>query len=191
MKNSIGGLFKQQTQAEQALRALQEAGFNRDDISMWMHKKSVPLNEEHRVSPLEIGLSALIGAVIASIIMAILGALILQGEPRFPGVRPDFARGSFIEMMGFVQFVIGGALAGAIVGAAIRLFTSRENARISSTGIHRGGVLLVVDASEDQKAIAEQVMKANGALDSQNLTEQWDSHVWEGFRKVQSSGSSS
>jgi hypothetical protein len=94
-------------------------------------------------------------------------------------------------MMGFVQFVIGGALAGAIVGAAIRLFTSRENARISSTGIHRGGVLLVVDASEDQKAIAEQVMKANGALDSQNLTEQWDSHVWEGFRKVQSSGSSS
>jgi hypothetical protein len=51
--------------------------------------------------------------------------------------------------------------------------------------------LLVVDASEDQKAIAEQVMKANGALDSQNLTEQWDSHVWEGFRKVQSSGSSS
>ena len=61
MKNAIGGLFKQKTQADQASQALQEAGFSSQDISLWVHKKSVPLNEERRVSPLEIGLSALIG----------------------------------------------------------------------------------------------------------------------------------
>jgi hypothetical protein len=44
---------------------------------------------------------------------------------------------------------------------------------------------VVVKADETQKEIAERVMKENGALDSENLTEKWDSNVWEGFREVQ------
>lgn len=187
MKNAIGGLFKQQTQAEQAYKELQQAGFDSKEMTLWMHKKSVPLNKDHRVSALEIGVSALIGAVIGAIITAILGSLIGLREVQVPGVRPDFARGPFLELIGLFQFVVSGALAGAILGAAIRLLTSRENARISSTGIHRGGILLVVNANENQKQTVEQIMKANEALDSQNLSEKWDSHVWEGFREVQPS----
>lgn len=187
MKISIGGLFKQKAQAEHAYKALQEAGFDGGEITMWEHKKSVPLNEEHRVSPLEIGLSALIGAIVGGTIAGIIGALIGFGEVIVPSVRPDFTREPFLEVIGLFHFIASGGLAGAILGAAIRLFTSRENARISSTGIHRGGILLVVNADDSQKATVEQVMKANGALDSQNLSEKWDSHVWEGFRKVEPS----
>lgn len=187
MKNSIGGLFKQKTQAEQASKALQEAGFSGEEITMWVHKKSVPLNEEHRVSPLEIGLSALLGAVIGGIIATIIGFLIGFGEVIVPGVRPDFSRGPFLEMLGLFQFVVSGALAGAILGAAFRLLTSRENARITPTGIKRGGVLLVVNADKSQEEVAKRVMKENGALDLENLSEKWDSHVWEGFKQIQPS----
>jgi hypothetical protein len=185
MKNSIGGLFKQTIQANQASKALREAGFNLEEISMWVHKKHVPLNEEHRVSPLEIGLSALMGAVVAGIITAIIGAFIGVGEVQVPGVNPDFSRGPFLEMIGFSLFVVSGALAGAILGAAIRLLTSRENASITPTGIKRGGVLLVVNADDPQKEIAERVLKESSALDVQNLTEKWDSKVWDGFKQMQ------
>jgi hypothetical protein len=185
MKISIGGLFKQIGQADQARNTLQQAGFNAEELKLWVHKQHVPLNEDHRVSPLEIGLSALLGAVIAGVITAIIGALIGIGEVRFPGVRPDFARGPFIEMMGFFQFVVSGALAGAILGAASRLLTSRENARITSTGIHRGGVLLVVNADDSQKEMVSRILQENDALDIQNLTEKWDAKVWDGFKETQ------
>lgn len=190
MENAIGGLFKQQTQAEHVYKELQQAGFDSKEMTLWMHKENVPLNEDHRVSLLEIGLSALIGGIIGGIIALIIGILIGLGAAYIPGLRPDFSRGPFLEMIGLFHFVVSGGLAGIILGAAIRLFTSRENARISSTGIHRGGVLLVVNTGDDQKVKAQEIMKANGALDAQNLTEKWDSRVWEGFKEVQPSGRS-
>lgn len=185
MKNSIGGLFKTKEQAVQAYHALQQAGFQNGEITMWMHKEEVPRNYDHRVSALEIGMSALIGAVIVGVITAILGWLISLGGLQIPGFRPDFTRGPYVEAMAFVLFIAQGAITGAILGVAYRLFTSRRNARITSTGIKRGGVLLAVNADESQTETAKQVMQEHEALDSENLTEKWDSNVWEGFRKVE------
>ncbi len=44
--------------------------------------------------------------------------------------------------------------------------------------------MVVVNAEADQKEIAKKVMKEAGALDSKDLTEKWDSSVWEGFKAV-------
>ena len=190
MKNSIGGLFKTKEQADQAYRALQGAGFKGEEITLWVHKKDVPLNREHRVSVLEIGISAVIGAVIVVIITAIIGFLISRSEIFVPGFWPDFSRGPYLEMMAFFLFLATGALVGAILGAAFRLLTSRENARITPTGIKRGGMLVVVNTDGTQEEVAKRVLKENGALDLENLTQKWDSKVWEGFKEVQPSASS-
>ncbi len=187
MKNSIGGLFKKRKQAERAYKALQEAGFQGEEIAIWVHKKKVPLNYEHRVSAREIGISAAIGAVAGGIITAIIGLLIGLGELQIPGLSPDFTRGPYLEMMALALVIVQGGITGAILGAAIRLFTSRENAKITPTGIKRGGVLLVVKADDTRKEIAERVLKESGALDVENLTEKWDPNVWADFREVQSS----
>lgn len=184
MKNSIGGLFKKRKQAEQAFKALQEAGFKSEEITILVHKKKVPLNYEHRVSAREIGISAAIGAVVGGVITAIIGLLIGLGKLQIPGLSPDFTRGPDLEMMAFALFVVQGGITGAILGVAIRLFTSRENAKITPTGIKRGGVLVVVNADDAQKEIAKRVMNENGALDSENLTEKWDPKVWEGFKEM-------
>lgn len=190
MENSIGGLFKTKEQADQAHHALQAAGFKGEEITMWVHKKAVPLNTEHRVSIKEIGISAVIGAVIAVIITAIVGFLISRSEVFVPGFWPNFSRGPYLEMVAFSLFLATGALVGAILGVAIRLITSRENARITPTGIKRGGVLVVVNTNDAQEEAAKRVLKENGALDLENLTEKWDKNVWEGFREVQPSASS-
>lgn len=187
MKNFIGGLFKKKKQANRAYGALREAGFKSEEITMWVHKKEVPLNYEHRVSAPEIGISAAIGAVVLGIIAAIIGLMISLGGLQIPGFRPDFARGQYLEMMAFALFIAQGAITGAILGAAFRLLTSRENAKITPTGIKRGGVLVVVNADEAQKEIAQRVMKESDALDLENLTEKWDSSVWAGFREIQPS----
>lgn len=185
MKNSFGGLFKTKKQAERAYQSLQEAGFKNEEITIWVHKKKVPLNYEHRVSAREIGISAAIGAVVVGIIAVIIGLLISFSVLQIPGFRPDFARGPYEEMVAFALFVVQGAITGAILGAAIRLLTSRENAKITPTGIKRGGVLVVVNAADTQKEIVERIMKESDALDVENLTEKWDSNVWTGFREVE------
>jgi len=187
MKTSIGGLFKKRKQAEQAFKALQEAGFKSEEITILVHKKKVPLNYEHRVSAREIGISAAIGAVVGGVITVIIGLLIGLGKLQIPGLSPDFTRGPELEMMAFALFVVQGGITGAILGVAIRLFTSRENAKITPTGIKRGGVLVVVKGDDSQKETAERVMKESGALDVENLTEKWDPNVWADFREVQSS----
>jgi hypothetical protein len=187
MKTSIGGLFKKRKQAEHAYKALQEAGFTGEEITIWVHKKKVPLNYEHRVSAREIGISAAIGVVVGGIIAAFMGLLIARGEIVIPGLRPDFGKGPYLEIIAFTLFLVQGGITGAILAVAIRLFTSRENAQITPTGIKRGGVLVVVNADETQKEIAERVMRESGALDVENLTEKWDSNVWADFREVQPS----
>jgi|GEM_PF-1871739 len=184
MKTSIGGLFKKRKQAEHADKALQEAGFKSDEITMWVHKKKVPLNYEHRVSAQELGISAAIGAVVVGIIAAIVGLLIARGVITIPGFNPDLTRGPYLEIITFALFLVQGGITGAILGAAIRLFTSRQNAKITPTGIKRGGVLLVVNADDSQKEIAKRVMHENGALDSENLTEKWEPNVWEDFKEI-------
>lgn len=184
MKTSIGGLFKKRKQAEHADKALQEAGFKSDEITMWVHKKKVPLNYEHRVSAQELGISAAIGAVVVGIIAAIVGLLIARGVITIPGFNPDLTRGPYLEIITFALFLVQGGITGAILGAAIRLFTSRQNAKITPTGIQRGGVLLVVHADDPQKEIAKRVMHENGALDSENLTEKWEPNVWEDFKEI-------
>jgi hypothetical protein len=119
MKNSIGGLFKKRKQADQACKALQETGFKSEEISMWVHKKTVPLNYEHRVSAQELGISAVIGAVIVGILAGFMGLLIARGEIVIPGFRADFARGPYVEIIAFVLFLAQGALTGAILAVAI------------------------------------------------------------------------
>jgi hypothetical protein len=187
MKNSIGGLFKKRKQADQAYKALQKAGFKSEEITVWVHKKKIPLNYEHRVSAQELGISAAIGAVVVGIIAAFMGLLIARGAIVIPGFNPDLTRGPYVEMVAFALFLAQGAITGAILAVAIRLLTSRENAKITPTGIKRGGVLVVVNAEDDQKEIAQQVMKEVGALDSEDLTEKWDSKVWDGFKEVRPS----
>jgi hypothetical protein len=190
MKTSIGGLFKKRKQAEHANKALQEAGFKSDEITMLVHKKKVPLNYEHRVSAQELGISAAIGAAVVGFIAAILGLLIARGVVIIPGFNPDLTSGPYLEIITFALFLVQGAITGAILGVAIRLFTSRENAKITPTGIKRGGVLVVVNADDTQKEIAERVLRESDALDVENLTEKWDPNVWADFREIQPSVSS-
>ena len=185
MKNFIGGLFKKRKQADQAYKALQEAGFQSEEISMWVHKKKVPLNYEHRVSAQELGIAAGIGALVVGIIAGFMGLLIARGVIVIPGLNPDFPGGPYLEVIAFTLFLAQGAITGAILAVAIRLLTSRENAKITSTGIRRGGLLVVVNADDTQKELAERVLKETGALDLENLTEKWDANVWTGFREVQ------
>jgi hypothetical protein len=187
MKNSIGGLFKKRKQADRAYEALQKAGFKSEGISVWVHKKKMPLNYEHRVSAQELGMSAAIGAVVLGIITAFMGWLIARGAIVIPGFNPDLTGDPYLEMVAFALFLAQGAITGAILGVAIRLLTSRENAKITPTGIKRGGILLVVNADDTQKEIAERVLKESDSLDVENLTEKWDSKVWDGFKEVQPS----
>lgn len=187
MENSIGGLFKTKDQADQAHRALQAAGFKGEEITMWVHKKAVPLNTDHRVSVQEIGISAAIGGAIGIVLAAIVGFLIGGREVFVPGFWPNFSRLPYLELVAFALFLATGALVGIILGVATRLITSRENTRITPTGIKRGGVLVAVKTDSAREEVAKHVLKENGALDFQNLTEKWDSKVWEGFREVQPS----
>lgn len=183
MKNFIGGLFQTRKLTYEAYQALREAGFDDEDIMILSRKRSGFYPFREGVSIKSVAISAIIGALIGTGIAAILGYLIGQGVIRIPAFIPS--RDPFFTLNAFGLFLAQGAVTGAILGVAARLAVAREKPVFTHTGITHGGVILAVNVEEHEGKIAGEVMEKAGAIDLVNLSEKWNSNVWEEFKELQ------
>jgi hypothetical protein len=183
MKNYIGGLFQTRKQVYEAYQALQEAGFNDDEIMILSRKRNGFYAFREGVSIKSVAISAVIGAVIGTGIAAILGYLIGQGVIRIPGFVP--VSDPFFTLNAFGLLLAQGAVTGAILGVAARLAAAREKPAFTHTGITHGGMILAVNVDENQSSNARELMEQAGAIDLVNLTETWNPNVWAEFRELQ------
>ncbi len=188
MQNHIAGLFKQEQNLGEASQALRLAGFTSDSIKVLARKPhNAPLHKD-RVQAPAVGRSALLGALSLGLAGALLGLIIGLGIIPLPGVDPAVLRSNPVSVLS--SALIGfawGAATGAILGTAVRLLGSRDKVRITSRGVKRGGLLLVVPAGDRQREeAARRILRENGAVDVQNLTDKWDLSVWSDFNELPS-----
>ena len=183
MKNFIGGLFNSKELAEQAYLALREAEFNDESMKILTRKRDGVRPVRESISVKSVAISALIGALIGIGVAAFLGFLIGQGVIDIPAFIP--LSDPFFTLNAFGLFLAQGAVTGAILGAVTRLAAAREKPAFIPSGITHGGVIVAVNADENQRKDARAVMEKVGAIDLVNLSENWNQDIWSDFRELQ------
>jgi len=139
---TIVALFRQQPQAERAIRDLKDAGFPTDGIGVVMQDPVRDQQLVHETDTLA-GEGAAAGAISGGVIGGVLGLLAGVGAVALPGIGPIIAGGALASTLaGAGVGVATGGLLGALAGMGV----TEEEARYYERGVRGGGILLTVAA---------------------------------------------
>lgn len=186
MTNIVGGLYKQEESAIDAVQALQGAGFQEGDITLLVRRRVTAPEFESRASVRDVARNAGLGAILLGLIGAVLAYLVGVGMIQVSGLFPNFESGDsgMILALTIHTFLVS-AVTGAILAAALTLAFSSEKAEITPRGVKRGGLLVVVNVDDSQGRKAQNVMEEHGAVDIENLSEELNPDVWTRYKGVQ------
>ena len=169
---AIVGLFKQRAEAEAAVEALKEAGFDEDNISLVLRQESLagdgavsePLPDQSNREDTAVG--AALGAVSGAALGGFAGLLFGVGSVTVPGIGVLVASGALLSGLSAVAVGAGvGATAGGLMGALIGFGIPEEEARRHAEGVKEGGVVVVVHADKARLTPAEQAIRRAGAIE--------------------------
>jgi hypothetical protein len=166
------GLFDDRDDAQDAINALRDAGFDASTISVVARDRGVQgqLAED---TGTEAGEAAATGAVAGGVLGGLAGWLVGIGALAIPGVGPIIAAGPLAAALGGMAIgAAGGGIIGALTGAGI----PDEEARYYDEGFRRGGILVTVQAA-GRYGEAQSIMREYGARDASSTTTQyatWD-----------------
>ncbi|MEJ8305267.1 general stress protein [Saccharibacillus sacchari] len=159
MMKKISATFAQEEQAVQAIHDLQEAGYDREDISVVTKdkKEAEEIRNETGTKAPE-GLAA--GAVTGGALGGAAGVLASLGALAIPGIGPLLAAGPIAAGLAGATLGAGiGGLAGGFIGLGI----PEQEAKYYDERIHEGDVLVMVDADEAMRSRIYEIFSRNGA----------------------------
>lgn len=169
MKNVAAfGLYRTQSQVEDAVEALKAGGFRNTDISVLLPENvgSKDLaHEKHTKAPE----GATTGAASGALLGGALGWLVGIGALAIPGIGPFLAAGPIVAALAGVGAVGAlGGVTGALVGAGMPEYEAKR----FEGHIKHGGILLSIHCdSEDWVKRAKEILVRTGAEDVASSSE--------------------
>ncbi len=158
------GLYYSRDEAESALRALKDAGYDMDRVSVIA--KDADRIGGHQITE-EVGNKAdegaAAGALTGGALGGITGLLVGLGALAIPGIGPILLAGA--EATAIATTLAGGAIgamAGALTGALIGLGIPEEKAKIYSDRVERGSFLVMVTGTAAEVNRASSIMRRYG-----------------------------
>jgi hypothetical protein len=156
------GVFLNRQDAESALKALKNADFPMNQVSVVA--RDVSEKDEMAESESEfvreqtlkgIGTGAIAGGALLGGIGGLLAGL---GTLAIPGLGPIAVAGAQAALAGTFAGGFYGAGAGGIIGAVIGNGVSQEQAKVYSDRLSQGDYLVMIDGTDDQIQRAESVL---------------------------------
>jgi hypothetical protein len=159
---SVYGIFRNRTQAEEAVDRLIAAGFRTEDISVLLPENAGTKDfaaEKNTKAPEGTATGATAGGVVGGT----LGLLAGIGALAIPGLGPFIAAG---PIMGALAGLGAGGVVGGIVGALVGMGIPEYEAKRYEGRIKEGGILMSVHAdNSDWADRAKDILKQVGAQD--------------------------
>jgi hypothetical protein len=149
MPDTVAGLFRSRSEAEEGLRKLKEAGFPEDQISVATPRVG---RRGHY------GMKVAAGIVIGTILGALAGAI---ATGMVPGVRP-LIPGNLV--LTFLFAAAAGAATGGLAGALVSMAASGDRALYYEQEVESGRVLVSVAGPRLEEA--REVLLAAGAMEA-------------------------
>ena len=161
----VVALFLDSAAAENAIRALQDAGFPREAIGVAMRDRTAQgwLIAETDSKAAE---GAATGALSGGLLGGLVGLLVGVGALAIPGIGPVIAGGALASALGVAggTAVAGagiGAATGGILGALIGMGIPDSDARHFERGFREGGTLVTLEAA-GRESEARQILRRFG-----------------------------
>ena len=165
-KRSVG-LFYSRDEAEKALRALKDDGFDMNRVNV-IAKDADKVTESAGV---DVGYDegnnaaegAGAGATSGAVLGGIGGLLIGLGTLAIPGVGPIIVAGEAASTIATTLAGAGiGAAAGGIIGGLVGLGIPEDKAKIYSDRVKGGSYLVMVNGTDDDISKAERILHSSG-----------------------------
>lgn len=181
---TVVGLFDRFDDAQQAVRALNEANFERGYINLVArdatgeYERNLKSGEAAPEANVVEGNRSGEGAGIGAILGGLGGLLIGLGALAIPGIGPVLAAGPLVSAL------VGtgaGAMAGGLVGGLIGMGIPEEHAHMYAEGIRRGATLVSVSTQDDRADEARQILNRFHPLDLETHARDWEKANWAGF----------
>ncbi len=175
MSQTVIGVFKTQTDAENAINSLKDLGYEPQDMSVIMKdvKKAEEVGDKTGVHVAE---GAASGAATGGVIGGIVGLLAGIGAITIPGLGAVLIGGPIAAALGLTGAAattttgaITGALAGGLVGALVGLGIPEEEAKEYEEHIRAGGILLAVATHNARVDEVRDLMDENNAYGVRQL----------------------
>lgn len=182
---TIVALYDDFADAVRAVRALEEAGFQHEDLSLvannaenrWgeagvAHPVTAAHETTHAAGGAETG--ATVGAVAGgtAALLASLGVLAI------PGVGPVLAAGPIVALIAGAGV---GAAAGGLIGGLVGLGVPEEEAHAYAEGVRRGGAVVMATVPADQAQRAVDILERHEAVDVEERQAGWRDSGWRRF----------
>jgi len=150
-RQTVGALFMNRSDAENAINALKARGFRGDQIGIAMRDRTAQgqLIEDTGSKAAE---GATTGAVSGGLLGGVVGFLVGVGALVIPGIGPVISAGVLTTVLGTAgaTALAGagiGAATGGIVGALVGLGIPESEATYFESGFRKGNVLVTVNAN--------------------------------------------
>lgn len=158
------GLFYSRDEAEAAVRALRDAGYDMDRVSVIA--RDADKLDGHDTTE-EVGNKAdegaATGAVTGGALGGIGGLLVGLGALAIPGIGPILLAGAEATAIATTLAGAGiGAAAGGLIGALIGLGIPEEKAKVYNDRVKGGSFLVIVNGTAAEIARAEAIMNSHG-----------------------------
>jgi hypothetical protein len=166
MAKTVIGVLQNAEQAQKAVEDLLKSGFDQREVGVI----SADFAREAQ--------AAIQGGSTGTAIGALAGLLLGVTALAIPGIGPVLAAGPALALIGSTTL---GALAGGIVGALVKKGIPEEQANFYAEGVRRGGALVTVLATTDERASrAVEILKRHGAEKVDERILQWRGLGWRG-----------
>jgi hypothetical protein len=154
MKRTLVALYKSYSEAERALGALFDAGFDRNSVSIMStpnpEGKVIPESDSERVNR---GAGAAVGGIAG----AALGLTALT----IPGVGPLVAAGPLAAALGATGAAAG---AGGLTGLLIGLGITNDEAKSYASRVNSGGAIVVIETDDARAPEAEHILRKSAPV---------------------------
>ena len=161
------GLFYSRDEAEKALRALKDDGFDMNRVNV-IAKNADEVTQSAGVdTAYDEGNNAAEGAGAGATSGAVLGGigglLIGLGTLAIPGIGPIIVAGSAASTIASTLAGAGiGAAAGGIIGGLVGLGIPEDKAKIYNDRVSGGSYMVMVNGTDDDISRAERILQDNG-----------------------------
>ena len=163
MTKTITAVFNTRFESEAALRKLEQAGFNKDQVTMLITEetrgKHFGIDEGNKSDQ-----AAAVGAAIGGLTGALYLALASAGTLFIPGLNIVVSG----ALVGALAGLGAGGATGGLIGGLVGLGIPEHEAKLYEDAIRKGAILIAVEADDDMRA--ERVKEILKGSNAQSIT---------------------